>query len=238
VDDFTRLIEAAPKDPMCYARRARAYDRAWNPQAAEADWTRAIELDPHQPRWLFERGVTRAYRMAAHPRWRPDEARRLWDSGTTDLLAVIDRVALEWDDYLVLSDVVWRVVKDTGAGADRFHSAVRLAEAARAGWIGSAELTTLGLARYRVGRYREAAEALAASDVLRPGHPVNLAVLAMAQHRLGNGAEAARSLGEARRAAGRPEHAGDAEAAGFLQEAEQATAGGREVAPPPRPVGG
>ena len=54
----------------------------------------------------------------------------------------------------------------------------------------------------------------------------------------GNAAEAARFLEEARRAAGRPEFARDAEAAAFLREAEQTTAGsGREVAPPPRPVG-
>jgi hypothetical protein len=238
VADLSRLIGAAPNDPTLYARRARAHDWAGNFAAAEADWSRAIELDPGRPRWQFERGVVRANRRALSPWVRPDESRQLWDAGVADLVAVIDRVPLDSDDGLVLSEVVWAVVKDPAAGADRFRSAARLAESARAVWLGPAELTTLGLARYRVGRHPGAVEALTAGDTLPPGHPRNLAIRAMAHHRLGNAAEAARLLGEARRAAGRPESSWDAEAARLVREAEQTIAGGaREVAPPPRLVG-
>jgi tetratricopeptide (TPR) repeat protein len=246
---MTLLIEAAPNIPMYYSRRAFAHTLAGDLAAAQADWSEAIRLNPGELHWQFMRGALRANGLARRPGVRPEEARRLWDDGTAEILAVIDRLTLGSVDHWQLNGVVWCAVTDPAAGADRYRTAVRLAEAARPGWKGPVELSTLGLARYREGRYPEAVEALTASERLRRGQPVTLAVLAMAHHRQGDGAKAAqfleqarraaqnRYLEEARRGAPLPEFAKTAEVAGLLREAEQTiTGGGREAAPPPRLV--
>jgi len=97
--------------------------------------------------------------------------------------------------------------------------------------------TTLGIAQYRVGRYREAVDTLirdgqlnATSECgsLAPG----LAFLAMAQYRLGQRAGAQAALDRRRKAVEQPDRANDQEATAFWAEAERLIRG--EAAPAAR----
>ena len=86
-----------------------------------------------------------------------------------------------------------------GQDAARYRLALRQAEAARdlapPGFVSNPYYrpnTQVGIAHYRLGEYREAVEALTASEasyaaanVYKSGTPWNLAFLAMAHHRLG-----------------------------------------------------
>jgi hypothetical protein len=100
-----------------------------------------------------------------------------------------------------------------------------------------AYLNTLGVARYRLGEYREAVETLTRSDQLNaPKHqgsiPADLAFLAMAQLRLGQKEQAQAALARLREAMKNPRWTKDAEAQGFLREAE-ALLEGKPGEPPP-----
>jgi WD40 repeat protein len=85
--------------------------------------------------------------------------------------------------------------------------------------------TTLGVAQYRAGRYREAAATLADADAIyvrsaREPVPTVLAFLAMAQFRQGERPKARATLGRLRAAMKKPRAAKDGEAQRFAQEAE------------------
>jgi uncharacterized protein HemY len=84
---------------------------------------------------------------------------------------------------------------------------------------------TLGVAWYRVGRYERALEALrraTALDAARRGgpSPTEMAVRAMAHHRLGQAAEARADLDALRTRMKAPEAEKDRESQTFLHEAE------------------
>jgi tetratricopeptide (TPR) repeat protein len=85
-------------------------------------------------------------------------------------------------------------------------------------------VNTLGVAQYRTGRYAEALATLTKSEKLNIAqvgiHPGDLAFLAMAQHQLGKTDEAKAMLGRLRELMKQPRWANDAEAQGFLREAE------------------
>src|SRR5262245_20769381 len=106
-----------------------------------------------------------------------------WDAGTAELLEADQTMSPSQFDARLLNDVVWVVVRDPEAMTNRYRVAARLAEIARPQWNDYATLNTLGVARYRVGDYRGAVEALTASDKVQPGHPTNLVFLALAHHR-------------------------------------------------------
>jgi len=79
---------------------------------------------------------------------------------------------------------------------------------------------TRGVALYRVGRYQEACATLTKAVQARESVPAALAFLAMAQHRLGEPRQAQETLARLRECMKRPGRAEDAEAQGFLREAE------------------
>jgi WD40 repeat protein len=87
-------------------------------------------------------------------------------------------------------------------------------------------LNTLGVAQYRVGQYAEAVATLTQSDKFNAARfkssiPADLAFLAMAQHQLGRKEQAQATFGRLRDALMKqPFWAKDAEAPGFLREAE------------------
>jgi tetratricopeptide (TPR) repeat protein len=122
----------------------------------------------------------------------------------------------------------WKVVKLPNAGKDAYARALPEAEVAvrlapKVGYI----LNTLGVAQYRVGRYADALATLTKSEKLnlndaRMGlQPGDLAFLAMAQQQLGKKDEAKATLGRLREVMKQPNRAKDAEAVGFLREAEE-----------------
>jgi WD40 repeat protein len=82
----------------------------------------------------------------------------------------------------------------------------------------------LALALYRVGRDEQALETLDAPAGKRPGQPpspLDLAVTAMASHRLGRDAEARRALGQLREVVNSGARSSNSDAIGFLEEAEE-----------------
>jgi Tfp pilus assembly protein PilF len=95
-------------------------------------------------------------------------------------------------------------------------------------------LNTLGVAQYRLCRYQEALATLTRSDQLRStgSHPDDLAFLAMAQHQLDQEEQAQATLARLREVMKNPTQAKNAEAQGFLREAE-ALIEGKPGEPPP-----
>ena len=86
-------------------------------------------------------------------------------------------------------------------------------------------LSTLGVAQYRVGKYREAVATLEQADRLKKDlrespDPPDLAFLALAHHRLGQTDQARTALSRLRESMKQPERAGDEQGQAFLREAE------------------
>jgi hypothetical protein len=124
-----------------------------------------------------------------------------------------------------LNSASWEVVKRPDSGADDYRRALRYAEAAcRLVPQESTFINTLGVARYRAGEYREALADLNRSLKLntpRFGGPIpaDLAFLAMAQHRLGQRAEARKTLEQLRGIMKNRRWSADEESKTFLNEA-------------------
>jgi hypothetical protein len=118
------------------------------------------------------------------------------------------------------------VVRQPGAAPAAYRLALRQAEAAcRLIPQGGSLLTTLGMAQYRVGQYREAVATLTQADRINsvaPTGPIpeDLAFLALAQHRLNQPDQARAALGCLQATMKRPEWASNEEARGVLREAE------------------
>ena len=86
-------------------------------------------------------------------------------------------------------------------------------------------LNTLGVAYYRVGNYEKALDVLVRSDKINAlkdngSRPTDLAFLAMAHEQLGHAQEAEAKLRLLRERMKDPRSAQDAQAQGFLNEAE------------------
>jgi tetratricopeptide (TPR) repeat protein len=126
----------------------------------------------------------------------------------------------------------WDVVRARGLHKELYAQALRKAEAAVEAAPGNGEfLNTLGVARYRVGDYANALQTLKQSEKLnwtmKGPHPADVAFLAMAQHQLGKKDEAKATLARVREIMKQPGWAKDAEAQGFLREAETLINGGQ-----------
>jgi WD40 repeat protein len=124
------------------------------------------------------------------------------------------------------NDAAWNVVKVRDSGEDAYTRALRYAEAAVHLAPEDGEyLNTLGVAQYRVGRYADALATLTKSEKLNATKegsiPDDLAFLAMTQHQLGKKDEAKATLARLREVMKQPRWAQNAEAQGFLREAEQ-----------------
>jgi hypothetical protein len=135
------------------------------------------------------------------------------------------------EDVRSLNEAAWKVVKGRDAGKQDYARALHFAEAAvRSAPLNSFLLNTLGVAQYRVGRYADALATLTKSEKLNAtkqgSHPADLAFLAMTQHQLDKKDEAKATLGRLREATKQPRWARNAEAVGFLREAEELIEGG------------
>jgi WD40 repeat protein/tRNA A-37 threonylcarbamoyl transferase component Bud32 len=120
----------------------------------------------------------------------------------------------------------WAVVREPGRAAEDYRLALRRAEiACRLAPDNAAYVNTLGVAQYRAGHYRQAVQTLLRSNKLNAAlpqgiQPVDLAFLALAQHRLGNPREAQQFLDQAHTRALLPRWQKDQETRDFLKEAE------------------
>jgi WD40 repeat protein/serine/threonine protein kinase len=126
------------------------------------------------------------------------------------------------EDALALNNASWAVVRQPGADPAAYQRALRQAEAAcRLTPDNANNHITLGVAYYRVAKYQEALDTLGRSAKLRKESiPEDLAFLVMAQHQLGHKEQARTTLSRLREALKRPQWAKNAEAQGFLREAE------------------
>jgi tetratricopeptide (TPR) repeat protein len=121
----------------------------------------------------------------------------------------------------------WRsratVVRDS-LPTTEYRLALRQAQAVCGGEPGNPTyLTTLGMAQYRLGMFREGLSTLrsARSNNSTTVDPVNLAFQAMAQFRLGQKDEAQKRLRELRESLSAPNKVENQEAEGLLREAER-----------------
>jgi Flp pilus assembly protein TadD len=129
-------------------------------------------------------------------------------------------------DVNKLNAAAWAVVKSRDAGTDASTVALRRAEAAvRLAPADGNSLNTLGVAQYRTGKLAEALGTLAQSEKLNTSkqgpNPADLAFLAMTQHQLGKKEEAQATLARLREVMKQPAWEKNAEAQGFLHEAEE-----------------
>jgi tetratricopeptide (TPR) repeat protein len=141
-----------------------------------------------------------------------------------------------------LKNLSWAVVRRSGLAPAAYRLALSRAEAAcRPSPENSLYLNTLGVARYRAGQYREALADLKRSlelNAARSGGPVpaDLAFLALAQHRLGQHAEARKTLEQLRGIMQNPRWSDDEESETFLNEAaaliDRPATGESEAQPP------
>ena len=130
------------------------------------------------------------------------------------------------EDPPTLNDLAWQIVKLPGREPSAYRKAQRYSEEAcqldpKIGLL----LTTLGVAHYRLGNHEMALELLLRSDQIRTDqhqgtNPADLVFLAMTQQRLGHAQEAQAALQRFRERMKDPLWRQDAEAQGFLREAE------------------
>jgi eukaryotic-like serine/threonine-protein kinase len=123
------------------------------------------------------------------------------------------------------------VARRSGLGASAYQRALAQAERAceLAPYLGAYQ-TTLGMAQYRVGKYREAVETLIGADrrnatAARGSLAPDLAFLAMAQHGLGDKERAQATLARLRTCLELPNRANDEDAKALLGEAERVILG-------------
>jgi WD40 repeat protein len=144
------------------------------------------------------------------------------------------RVARGWGlDGERLNGAAWEIVRRPGGDPARYRLALRYAEAVAAavGLVPSEDesLNTLGVTQYRTGNFAEAVTTLTRVQAMRKGQSQDAsscACLAMAHYRLGDMATARTYLEQLRALFRDGGHADDADAQGFLCEAE-AVLGGR-----------
>jgi WD40 repeat protein len=122
-----------------------------------------------------------------------------------------------------LNWAAWEMVRRPDVAASAYRRALLLADAVcRLAPNNVSYSNTLGIAYYRVGEYRKAIDMLGRSAKLRkPSDPIDhLAFLAMAQHQLRQKEKAQETLARLRAVMKQPRWAKNAEAQGFLREAE------------------
>jgi WD40 repeat protein/serine/threonine protein kinase len=129
------------------------------------------------------------------------------------------------EDGTASNGAAWEVVKRCDAGKDAYGAALRKAQAAvRLSPGVGMYVNTLGVAYYRFGDHAKALETLEQSAKARAADgppPEDLAFLAMAHHQLGHKSQAQATLARLREVMKQPAWAKNAEAEGFLREAEE-----------------
>jgi WD40 repeat protein/tRNA A-37 threonylcarbamoyl transferase component Bud32 len=133
------------------------------------------------------------------------------------------------EDPEQLNNLSWLTVRTPSQDPSAYGLALRQAEAAARLAPGNGTiLNTLGVAQYRLGDYAKALETFERSEKLnlQAGPlPADLAFLAMAQSQLGHKAQAQASLAQLRDLMKQQRWSKDAEAQGFLREAEELVEG-------------
>src|SRR5262249_15328533 len=135
-------------------------------------------------------------------------------------LTLVDRYREERDPE-AYQQASWAVVRQPYLNTFQYRFALRQAETAcRLAREPNQYRTTLGVAQYRAGKYRDALVTLEEADRFHEGAPVGLAFLAMAQYRLKQQDQARASLVRLRQVVQEPPWAKDGDADGLLREAE------------------
>jgi dipeptidyl aminopeptidase/acylaminoacyl peptidase len=125
-----------------------------------------------------------------------------------------------------LNEASWNVVRQPDLPPDRYDAALEQAETAcREQPENGNYWNTLGVAQYRAGRYAEAAKTLIRSGELNTKqlgghHPADIAFLSMSQARLRQNDESLKSLATLRQLLEQERWKNNADAQGFLREAE------------------
>ncbi len=188
---FTLALALQPANPEAHLQRGRAFGRLNRHREAVADYGAFLALarpdDPRRAEVLFRRSSN-------HDKL-GDRAAALHD---LQKMAALGLSELPWPESAALrcNDVAWGLVKGRGG---RPAEALPLARAAvalapRSPWYRN----TLGVALYRLGRWQEAADVLAANLGAFPElAAADLYFLAMCAHRLGDGGRAREWFGRA-----------------------------------------
>jgi WD40 repeat protein len=139
----------------------------------------------------------------------------------------IELAARRQEDPVQLNDRSWAIASRPNSTVQEYKRALRLAEAAcHAAPKEIAYVNTLGVARFRLGQFKEAIGALAQSyehHVRSPDDPgpSDVAFLAMSHHALGHTRESQQFMGELTRLLEEDRWKKNAEATAFFKEAQQ-----------------
>jgi len=145
-----------------------------------------------------------------------------------ELIALAEQQPEDWNR---LNNASWTAASHPGLEPSAYLRAVRLAEGAcRLDPNNGLSLNTLGVARYRAGRYQDAVADLSRSLKLNAPRfggptPSDLAFLAMARHKLGQTVEARKTLEQLRDFMSRKPWSDDSESINFSEEANSVIAG-------------
>jgi WD40 repeat protein len=129
------------------------------------------------------------------------------------------------EDPMMLNNTSWLIAVKPDRTAEDYRRALRYAEeACRLAPREATFVNTLGVARYRAGRNQDAVSDLGRSLTLNAAryagsHPLDLAFLAMARHRLGQHDEARETLGQLREVMSRRPWSEDDESTAIADEA-------------------
>jgi tetratricopeptide (TPR) repeat protein len=136
-------------------------------------------------------------------------------------LSLVDRYQ-EATDPKRYHDAAWPVIRHPYANPFQYRFALMQAETAcRLAPEETKYLIALGAAQYRTGKYKEAGETLQKAEPTNKDMPAHLAFLTMAHHHLGMKNEAKATLARLREVMKQERWANDADAQGFLREAEE-----------------
>jgi Flp pilus assembly protein TadD len=130
------------------------------------------------------------------------------------------------EDPSALNNLAWELVKLPGGEMSGYRKALRYSEEACQLEPENGDfLNTLGVAYYRVGNYEKVLDVLSRSDEINAlkdngSRPTDVAFLAMAHQQLGHAKEAEAKLQLLRKRMKDPGWAANAQAQGFLREAE------------------
>ena len=131
------------------------------------------------------------------------------------------------EDSSALNTLAWELLKLRGGEISGYRKALRYSEEACQLEPENGDfLNTLGVAYYRVGNYEKALDVLSRSDKINTvkdngSRPTDLAFLAMAHQQLGHAKETEAKLQRLREQMKDPRWAPNAQAQGFLREAEE-----------------
>jgi tetratricopeptide (TPR) repeat protein len=211
------VANAVAKDPTI-TEPVRKAALAW----VQPCWRMLVHAEAaHAVEPLFAKGLLRSEVLAA---LRADA--HLSPAVREEALALAESLV---KNARALNEASWAVVRNPSVSASAYQHALRQVEAACHLQPNNQHvLNTRGVAYYRVGKYQEALQELTLSNqYFKPlsAHDVSfahgLAFLAMTQHRLGQKEQAQATLDRLREVMHQPRSANDAQAQGFLREAEE-----------------